>query len=41
MNKNKKIEVVLFLGSGATAGSGIKKNGEDLPTDQNFLMKKT
>ncbi len=33
MNKNKKIEVVLFLGSGGTAGSGIVDNGKSLPTD--------
>lgn len=29
--------VLLFLGSGATAGSGITKNGISLPTDQNFF----
>jgi hypothetical protein len=28
---------VLFLGSGATAGSGIKKEGESLPTDSGFF----
>ena len=37
MNKNKKKEVILFLGSGATAGSGMVKNGKSLPTDQNFF----
>lgn len=30
-------EAVLFLGSGATNGSGIKKQGEPLPTDRDFF----
>ncbi len=34
---SQKPKAVLFLGSGATAGSGIKKNEHDLPTDGKFF----
>lgn len=34
---NDEKQTALFLGSGATAGSGIKKRGQSLPTDQNFF----
>ncbi|MBI4383659.1 MAG: hypothetical protein HY579_06455 [Nitrospinae bacterium] len=36
--KEKK-RIALFLGSGATAGSGIQKNGISLPTDSQFFDK--
>lgn len=39
-SKEDKLKAILFLGSGATAGSGIKKNGEQLPTDGKFFCSK-
>jgi hypothetical protein len=37
MTDQKERDILLFLGSGATAGSGITKYGKSLPADGNFF----